>query len=173
MIVACDLNGLIGYDGKLLWHNKTDLERFKELTMGGTLIMGRKTYESLPINADGRRLTGRLKHVLSKSWPTKESTDDTKWFRDWDRALLESPRDKNHNRNIWIIGGASIYQEALLLGIPDFIDITIMNFVYLPPVSDSLHESKQKSSKLEPIPMIIHYGTEGISDDRRIWHIIS
>jgi dihydrofolate reductase len=112
MIVACDLNGLIGYDGKLLWHNKTDLERFKELTMGGTLIMGHKTYESLPINADGRRLTGRLKHVLSKSWPAKESTDDTKWFRELDRALLESPIDKNHNRNIWIIGGASIYRPA-------------------------------------------------------------
>lgn len=48
IIVAAAQNGVIGKDGKLPWHLPGDLKRFKELTMGHTLIMGRKTFESLP-----------------------------------------------------------------------------------------------------------------------------
>ena len=48
MIVACDRNGAIGKDGDLPWRQSTDLQHFKKITMGSNLIMGRKTWDSLP-----------------------------------------------------------------------------------------------------------------------------
>ena len=61
MIVACDRNGAIGKDGDLPWRQSTDLKHFKEVTMGSNLIMGRKTWDSLP-----GILPGREHYVLSR-----------------------------------------------------------------------------------------------------------
>ena len=47
-IYACDLNGAIGKDGDLPWRQSSDLQHFKRITLGGTIVMGRKTWESLP-----------------------------------------------------------------------------------------------------------------------------
>ena len=55
LIVARAANGVIGRDGKLPWHIPADLKRFKALTMGKPMIMGRKTFESLPGLLPGRR----------------------------------------------------------------------------------------------------------------------
>ena len=55
LIVAAAANGMIGADGKLPWHLPADLKRFKVLTMGKPLVMGRKTFESLPGLLPGRR----------------------------------------------------------------------------------------------------------------------
>ena len=55
LIVARAANGVIGNDGKLPWHIPADLKRFKALTMGGAMIMGSKTFESLPGLLPGRR----------------------------------------------------------------------------------------------------------------------
>lgn len=55
MIVARATNGVIGRDGRLPWHLPADLKRFKALTMGGAMIMGRRTFESLPGLLPGRR----------------------------------------------------------------------------------------------------------------------
>ena len=61
MIVACDRNGAIGKDGDLPWRQSTDLQHFKKITMGSNLIMGRKTWDSLP-----GMLPGREHFVLSR-----------------------------------------------------------------------------------------------------------
>ena len=55
LVVARAQNGVIGRDGKLPWHLPADLKRFKALTMGSAMIMGRKTFESLPGLLPGRR----------------------------------------------------------------------------------------------------------------------
>ena len=55
LIVARAQNGVIGRDGKLPWHLPADLRRFKALTMGSSMVMGRKTFESLPGLLPGRR----------------------------------------------------------------------------------------------------------------------
>ena len=55
LVVARAENGVIGRDGKLPWHIPADLKRFKELTMGSVMVMGRKTFESLPGLLPGRR----------------------------------------------------------------------------------------------------------------------
>jgi dihydrofolate reductase len=61
LIVAVGRNGVIGRDGKLPWHLPSDLKRFKAVTMGKAMIMGRKTYESI-----GRPLPGRRSIVLTR-----------------------------------------------------------------------------------------------------------
>ena len=55
LVVARAQNGVIGRDGKLPWHIPADLKRFKALTMGSVMVMGRKTFESLPGLLPGRR----------------------------------------------------------------------------------------------------------------------
>ena len=55
IVVARAQNGVIGRDGKLPWHLPADLKRFKALTMGSVMVMGRKTFESLPGLLPGRR----------------------------------------------------------------------------------------------------------------------
>lgn len=199
MIAACDINGLIGYDGKIPWHNKTDLKRFKQLTMNSTLIMGRKTYESLPAN----KLPGRTKYVLTYSPWGKEDTDDVKWFNDWKKALLACPRTYEEcngpaimdapdgpqcscgepsvwesgwcgrNKPIWIIGGEQVYKEALALWIPDFIDLTILAAVCIPDPSARLSVSAQKSVRLPDIPYVymVHSEEQNVID-KMLWHRI-
>ena len=62
IIVARAENGVIGRDNRLIWHLSDDLKRFKSLTMGHAIIMGRKTFESLP-----KVLPGRVHYVLTGS----------------------------------------------------------------------------------------------------------
>jgi len=167
MIVSCDVNGLIGYDGKLPYDNKTDLKRFKKLTMGSTVIVGKNTYESLPIGKkSGKKLKGRVKHVLSYNASEYKNTDDTKYFSCFRKALLACSVGKP----IWIIGGASVYKDALIIGIPDFIDLTILNGVII-KTTDTLLVSSQKSSYLHPIPYTYIVESEVQNkDDKNLWH---
>ena len=93
MIVACDRNGAIGKDGDLPWRQSTDLKHFKEVTMGSNLIMGRKTWDSLP-----GLLPGRTHYVLSRG--EVEGVE----VITFEQALeLEG----------WIIGGGQIYELFL------------------------------------------------------------
>jgi len=101
MIVAHDRNGAIGYAGQLPWHLPADLQRFKALTMGHTIVMGRKTYESI-----GRPLPGRNNWVLTR---------DANWqapgvhvFQSWQAA-----RDQHQTGQLWVIGGGEIYRAAI------------------------------------------------------------
>lgn len=168
MIVACDLEGLIGYDNKLPWHNKTDLKRFKKLTMGGTLIMGRKTYDSLPVGKKtDLKLGGRLKHVLSFSANDKENTDDVKWFSNLTNALDACPEDKP----VWIIGGESIYRKAIGCKTPDFIDITILNFSFALPEEDDIEDRADKIAKMPPVSFSYMIESEiQNEEDPLLWH---
>ncbi|MBS74072.1 MAG: diacylglycerol kinase [Euryarchaeota archaeon] len=90
MIVACDRNGAIGKDGDLPWRQSTDLQHFKNITMGSNLIMGRKTWDSLP-----GKLPGREHFVLTRS----NSIDDVNVISFEDAKQMEG----------WIIGGGEIY----------------------------------------------------------------
>ena len=58
LVLARAANGVIGADGKMPWHLPADLRRFKQLTMGRPMIMGRKTFDSLPALLEGRRHIG-------------------------------------------------------------------------------------------------------------------
>jgi hypothetical protein len=94
-------------------------------------------------------------------------TEDTKWFRRISKALLACPEDKP----IWIIGGESIYRDALLMYIPDFIDVTIMNFIHIGPMKDSVKVSLEKSANLPHIPYVYMVESEVQNeDDPVLWH---
>ena len=101
MIASVGKNMELGKNNNLIWHFKEDMKFFKETTMGHKVIMGRKTYESLPGNLPGREMI-----VIS----TKTVDGDVIFFND-----INSIVDKYNNskEEIFIIGGASIYKEFL------------------------------------------------------------
>lgn len=103
IIVAVAENGTIGDRNALLWHISEDLKRFKALTTGHPVIMGRKTYESL-----GRPLPNRTNVVLSRSGG---EFPGCLVARSLDEALALFPDDEE----LFIIGGAQIYEQALPL----------------------------------------------------------
>ena len=101
-IVAIDENGAIGRQGELLCHLPADMRHFKEVTMGNSIIMGRKTFESFP----RRPLPGRQNIVITR---------DPKWAypgvtvtHNLDEAIAAAQTD-----TVFIIGGAQIYELAM------------------------------------------------------------
>lgn len=104
IIVAIARNGAIGFENKLLYWLPNDLKRFKALTTGHTIIMGRRTFESLPKGA----LPNRRNIVLSRQdieFPGAERYDSLE-------AALSQCSDQEE---VFIIGGASVYREALAM----------------------------------------------------------
>jgi len=101
--------GIIGVDGKIPWKYSGDLRRFKRVTTGATVIMGRVTYESI-----GNPLAGRQNIVVTN---TMDEIEGAIVARSIDDAVKRAERP-----DIFFIGGAHIYAEAM--GIVDVLDIT-------------------------------------------------
>lgn len=101
-IVAMGTNRAIGLEGALPWRLPEDLRRFKRLTLGHTLVVGRKTYESI-----GRPLPGRRMVVLTRQpgW----SAEGVQVARSLEEALELAAGDEE----VFIAGGAEVYREAL------------------------------------------------------------
>ena len=113
LVVARGSNGVIGRDGNLPWRIRSDLQRFKAVTIGKPCIMGRKTWESLPL----RPLPGRLNLVLTKdeSYHESEKAKGCVVVTSLDEALSmarEQAADDDMNE-ICVIGGAAIFEAAL------------------------------------------------------------
>ena len=104
-IIACisQTNRAIGYQNRLLYHIKSDLTRFRELTTGHTIIMGRKTYESLPNGA----LPHRRNIVVSRSLKEMEGCEV---YPNLEAALKAAEGEFGET---FIIGGESIYRQSL------------------------------------------------------------
>jgi dihydrofolate reductase len=102
IIVAVAENQAIGYNNQLLWRLKEDLQRFKSLTMGHHIIMGRKTYESI-----GKPLPGRTSVVITRDLNFK--AEGCRVVHSLEEAL------KVEDSEVFIIGGAEIYNQALPL----------------------------------------------------------
>ena len=105
LICALDEQRAIGLKGHMLFRLRSDLQRFKALTVGHTVIMGRKTFASLPKGA----LPNRRNFIVSRS--LSEAPADTFLFRSPEAALQAAQDDKE----IFIIGGSSIYETTLPL----------------------------------------------------------
>ena len=104
IIVAIAENRAIGAKNDLLWKLPNDMKRFKELTTGHTVIMGRKTFESLPKGA----LPNRNNVVITRS--SGASFENCEMFNDLKAAI-----DKHKNeKEVFIIGGANIYEQAMV-----------------------------------------------------------
>lgn len=105
-LVAMSDNRVIGDRNRLLWHLPLDMRHFKDLTAGQMVLMGRKTYDSLP--AKFRPLPGRKNVVLSKrtdGWPEVKQVSSVPEAIHW--AQHEGCAE------LWVIGGSSVYQQTL------------------------------------------------------------
>ena len=119
IICAMDEERGIGKDNKLLWHVPQDLKRFKELTLGHPVIMGRKTYESI-----GRPLPGRTNIIVTRD--VSYQAAGCKIVHSIEEAIiLAKTLDQDE---IFIIGGAQIYAEAI--GKADKLYLTIVKGKY-------------------------------------------
>jgi dihydrofolate reductase len=106
VIVAVGKNNEIGGPDGLLWHLSSDLKRFKEITMGHPMIMGRKTFESI-----GRVLPGRTSLVISREASQRVSeSEGLIWVESLEEALEKA---KQLDDEVFVIGGGQIYAQAL------------------------------------------------------------
>ena len=131
IIVAKSKNNVIGSNGSIPWSVPKDLKYFKELTEGNTVIMGRKTYESLPENK--KPLPNRINIVITRDSNFKANGCIV--VGSLEEALLKA----DNKNDTFIIGGGEIYKQAL--NFVDKIYITEINeeFVgdtYFPKLSD-------------------------------------
>ena len=118
IIVAIADNNAIGRDNQLLWHLPADMRRFKALTMGHTVIMGRKTFESLPKGA----LPGRRNVVLTTR-PGAHFEGCTTYA-----SLEEAFSGSASDDEVFIIGGAKVYSQSL-----QFADKIYLTLVHTTP----------------------------------------
>lgn len=105
IIVATAENNVIGGDNKLLWHISEDLKRFKSITMGKTLVMGRKTFESLP-----GVLPGRKHIVITRDKEFNPQHEQVEVIHSIDE-IINKYRD--NSVEVLIIGGGEIYKQLL------------------------------------------------------------
>lgn len=122
IIAAIDKNNAIGSNGEIPWRVSEDFTHFKNSTMGSTVLMGHKTWKSLP-KKDGKALPGRRCIILSRSLgiPKHPSFDDVKnayICANLDDALALQyyhieEADAESDDNLWIIGGGEIYQQTM------------------------------------------------------------
>ena len=104
IIVAKSINNVIGNENKLLWHIPDDMKRFKNLTTGHIIIMGRKTFESL-----GKVLPNRHHIVLTRDYNYKVNNENVEIIYD----ISELEKYINDNNENFVIGGAQIYNELI------------------------------------------------------------
>lgn len=143
LIVALAENKVIGNKGQLPWHIPEDMKRFRELTTGNVVIMGRKTYDSLPDKY--RPLPNRVNIVITrnKNFPDKgiiicDSVNE---------ALTEA---KNYNKEIFIIGGAQIFEQSIRYADKLYLTVIKGKFegdVFFPDYSEFKRVVAKKESK--------------------------
>ena len=142
MIAAVAKNRAIGYKNKLIYWLPNDLKRFKQLTTGHTILMGRRTFESLPKGA----LPNRRNCVLTRS--VKE-LPGCECFSCWDEFLFTCMPDEE----IFIIGGASLYEglidKADRLCLTAIDDTPEKADTFFPDYSDWKEESREEHPKDE------------------------
>jgi dihydrofolate reductase len=112
LIAAVSRNGVIGHGGDLLWKLPEDLQFFKRVTMGHPVIMGRKTWDSIPTKF--RPLPGRTNIVVTrrKDWHA-DGAIAAHTLEDALERALESVADDPHASRAYVIGGAQLYALAM------------------------------------------------------------
>lgn len=154
LIVAIDRKGAIGRGGDQLYYIKEDLRHFKALTMGNTIIMGRKTFEALPKGA----LPGRKNIVVTRNQSYSAPGAETAHSIAEAVAMAEN--------EAFIIGGAEIYRQGLPLA--DILHITVVDDetidadTFFPPISfDSFRVTAVSSA--ETVPPVKFYTLKRLS----------
>ena len=149
IIAAVAKNRAIGYENKLIYWLPNDLKRFKALTTGHTIIMGRNTFLSLPKGA----LPNRRNIVLSRTAFSSPDLNALYPGCDVYPSLEEALKHCTPDEDIYIIGGASVYRQALKIA--DRLCLTEINDTpekadtFFPPYDDWKEESREDHEKDE------------------------
>jgi len=151
IIVAVSANGVIGVGNKLPWHYPADLKRFKKLTVGHTIVMGRLTYESI-----GKALPERRNIVVTRNGLTAPGVEAVRSLADAVTLAESTP----HGTYLWFIGGARIFEEAMPLC--DLLDVTYVpdvigavDVVRMPLIDETLWRAGRREP-LEGEPSLSH-----------------
>ncbi len=152
IIVATSQNNVIGKDNQLPWHLPRDLAYFKQVTTGCPIIMGRKTYESI-----GKALPHRLNIVITRN--SNYQLTDAVVVHSLTEAIDTAKQTQPDSDEFHIIGGATIFQQAIGSGVVDkiYLNRVLADFdgdTYLPPIdwsqwqlTDSTHhEADEKNA---------------------------
>ncbi|PID34861.1 MAG: hypothetical protein CR971_01035 [candidate division SR1 bacterium] len=163
-IVAMAQNRVIGKNNSLPRNYPEDLQYFREMTSGGVIIMGRKTYESI-----GRPLPNRRNIVISRSGFSDEKYPDLEVYASIDEVLAQlktipSPAvGHTEEKNIWVIGGAGIYQQFLEKNLINKLYLTLIKHpyegdVYFPNFEDNFQEIQREEH--ENLDFIVYQKNE-------------
>ena len=151
MILAVSPEGVIGLGGKIPWRHPGDMRRFKRVTLGSTVIMGRATFDET-----GKPLPGR-RNIVVTSRPLDVAGVERVGTVDQALALAGVACD------VWFIGGARIYEEAMrhvdvidVTYVPDHVDAP--GAVHAPPIDERV---------FEPGPLLPHEDEPGLT--RRVY----
>lgn len=129
LLVAMDRNRLIGANNDLPWHLPNDLKFFKEKTTGNTIVMGRKTFDSI-----GRALPNRRNIVLSRN--SRDLPDEVELIHDINSVLKLN--QENPGEEIFVIGGGGLFEQILPFAnrmYVTWIDEEFNGDVYFPAIS--------------------------------------
>lgn len=150
MILAVSPEGVIGLEGKIPWRHPGDMRRFKRVTMGATVIMGRATFEET-----GKPLPGRRNIVVTSRALDVPGVERV--------ASIDEALTRAGDCDVWFIGGARIYEEAMrhvdvidVTYVPDHVDAP--GAVHAPPIDERL---------FEPGPLLPHEDEPGLT--RRVY----
>jgi dihydrofolate reductase len=134
MIYAVSPEGVIGLGLRIPWNHPGDLRRFKRVTLGKAVVMGRKTFEST-----GRPLPGR-RNIVVTSRPLDVPGVETV-------RTVEEALERVGEADVWFIGGARIYEEAMnyvdvvdVTYVPDHVDASAPDAVRVPAVDERVFE---------------------------------
>lgn len=120
LIAAIGTNGELGLNNKLLWKSPSDLAQFKAITEGYPIIMGRKTFDSLP------GILPKRKHIVISNSEVGHNSN-VSYYSSIESAIQQCNKNSGIDK-VFIIGGASIYRQALELDLVDELLITHMNW---------------------------------------------
>lgn len=150
MIYAQSPEGVIGVENRIPWHHPGDYRRFKRVTLGTTIVMGRKTYESM-----GKPLPGRRNIVVTRNPVDAPGVENVR--------TLEEALALAGSADVWLVGGARIYEDGMRFA--DVIDVTYVpdhvdapGAVRAPPVDET---------RFTPGPLLPHEDEPGLT--RRIY----
>ena len=148
LIYARSRNGVIGRDGQLPWHLPADLAHFKQTTLGQAVVMGRKTWDSLPERF--RPLPGRTNIVITRQ--TDWHAPGALVAHSLDQAMSLCPAPGP----LWVIGGADIYAQALPLAstvVVTEIDVEVQGDAHAPKLGAEWKEMSR----------LLHHNEDGLS----------
>ena len=149
-------NRVIGKNNQLPWHFSADMKHFKKLTTGNTVLMGRKTFESL-----GKPLPNRKNFVLT--YRVMPDIADITWFHSVDEAL-----QKVSTENCYIIGGAQLFEQTItqIHGIYlTKIEQEYSGDVYYPEIPEYFKIEQQFVLQDNPLLEVFFYKNSYITDD--------